>query len=320
MDRRAKALSGINIKTSSGLEFGPLASPFVRREEGPIFYADHASTEELKKKYAGHGWNTATIVDVDLVLDSRALKKQIYGRTFDYTLASHVIEHVPNLVGWLSDLQSILSPSGCISLVIPDKRYCFDLKRPLSTTGELVQAFVEKRTTATFRQIFDFWAFYCQVDAASIWNRSTNTETLPVSGTLENAFEKSNEAINSGVYSDVHCWVFTPASFLNNLADLVELKLLSLKIKNFVDTAYGELEFFVTLQSMTATDSELAIADEFRKMAASLHPSYGTPPPVASEAEIAVQNAVNRFGRPVFKTLKSFSPKLAEKLKATLKK
>ncbi|MEX3900116.1 methyltransferase domain-containing protein [Paraburkholderia sp. BR10954] len=49
---------------------------------------------------------------------------------FDYVIASHVIEHVLDLVGWVHSLLAALKHAGRIVLAVPDRRYTFDYVRP----------------------------------------------------------------------------------------------------------------------------------------------------------------------------------------------
>ena len=97
---------GIDVATMRGLEFGPLANPRVRKHEGPIFYLDHMSTEQLRHKYAENETlrpNIGSLVEVDFVQHSGIRLADAVGDSapFDYMIASHVAEHIPNLIGWL---------------------------------------------------------------------------------------------------------------------------------------------------------------------------------------------------------------------------
>src|SRR3954469_246806 len=129
-----KALCQIDVARWSGVEIGPLTRPLVRRREGRIFYIDHLPTEDLRKKYAyQHHIDVDKIVDVDFVWGERKLSECVGGRRFEYCIASHVIEHVPDLIGWLAEIDDILAPGGILSLIIPDSRYTFDILRVPST-------------------------------------------------------------------------------------------------------------------------------------------------------------------------------------------
>ncbi|MHA7630751.1 methyltransferase domain-containing protein [Corallococcus sp. M7] len=313
--RQERLLGAIQLSTMEGVEIGPLANPIVTRAAGRILYADHASTEVLRRKYAGHGWDTATIVDVDVDLSSSPLSAALGERRVDFVIASHVIEHVPDPVSWLEDLRKALRPGGIISLAIPDKRFCFDAKRPVSTPGELVDGFLSRRTAPTVKQVFDFWAYYCQVDAHAMWSGAITAEQLPCSGTLQNALQKSQEAVAATGYTDVHCWVFTPHSFLEAAATLAELGMFPFQIADFASTSPGEVEFFVSLRRIEGRESEQERANRVRSLrAAALEaasapgPSRPQPPesPAPSPPEWA--EATLRLGRPLYRTLAQALP------------
>lgn len=330
LTRREKVIESCRLESALGVEIGPLASPIVRRSEGQVLYADHATTEILRQKYAGHGWDTDAIVDVDLNLSGRSLSEALGGRRVDYVIASHVIEHVPNLVGWLRDLHCSLAREGVVSLIVPDKRYCFDAKRPESTTGELIQAHLESRTNPTVRQVFDFWALYCAVDSQAVWSGASNPSELPFSGTKQNAMEKCQELLSSSGYADVHCWVFTPASMLECLADLAELSMMPFALDQFFPTEAGDLEFFVTLRRVEADETPDARTERvagFRRAAAAAAriPSVLASSPVASAVEpeplrLIIPGAVVEAGRPLYRALKAVSPSLAETVRRTLRR
>jgi SAM-dependent methyltransferase len=143
MDKRGRMLAEIDPSRGIGLEIGPLDSPIVTREMGNVRYVDHASTEELKVKNRGNRFvNLDRIVDVDFVWGARTLPELVGAEgPFDYVIASHVIEHVPDLVGWLNEVRAILRPQGILSLAIPDKRYCFDHYRPPTTVADALEAY-----------------------------------------------------------------------------------------------------------------------------------------------------------------------------------
>ena len=134
----------IDIKSLRGLEIGPLTSPIVRPEDiegrGQIFYLDHLSKAGLKEKYKDDSSiNVEKIVNVDFVCSDGDIVRSVEDKVFDYVIASHVIEHSPNLLKFVEDISSILSPGGLLFLIIPDKRFTFDLKRPETTFGEVLE-------------------------------------------------------------------------------------------------------------------------------------------------------------------------------------
>jgi 2-polyprenyl-3-methyl-5-hydroxy-6-metoxy-1,4-benzoquinol methylase len=61
--------------------------------------------------------------------------------TFTALIASHVLEHVPDPIAFFQSPATLLHPKqGSIRLALPDRRLCFDLFRPASTTGRVLAA------------------------------------------------------------------------------------------------------------------------------------------------------------------------------------
>ena len=130
-----------------GFELGPLFNPIVSRSEADVRYVDVFDTEQLRTSYT-HDPNVdiSKIVDVDVRLGrddgSVATLSEALGpeAPFDWAMASHVVEHVPDLIGWLADVAAVVADGGVLVLAVPDKRYTFDIHRPLTTTGQLLEA------------------------------------------------------------------------------------------------------------------------------------------------------------------------------------
>ena len=144
MDKRSNMLGSCDPAKCVGLEFGPLMSPMVSKLEGSIYYVDHDTTENIKAKYRDDpNVDCAKIVEIDFVR-SAPLSEVVGALRFDYIIASHVFEHLPDPIGWLNECASVLKPRGRIGLAIPDKRVTFDEPRQLTRLDEWVGAFVEK--------------------------------------------------------------------------------------------------------------------------------------------------------------------------------
>jgi hypothetical protein len=89
---------------------------------------------------------------------------------FDFVYASHVFEHLPNPVGWLEQVADVLEVGGKVSLVIPDKRFCFDVNRQATEIADLVDAYLSGRAHPSLRSICDFHSRIVAVDTLGLWS------------------------------------------------------------------------------------------------------------------------------------------------------
>ena len=249
--RNEKLLHYINPSNQIGVEIGPLMNPIVPRSMGEIYYIDHATTEALRTKYENDpNVDINEIVDVDYVWGEKSLTELTQAKQpFDYLIASHVIEHVPNLIGWLEEVRSILKPGGILSLAIPDKRQCFDYKRQPTRLCDLFEAYLHGSKRPTSRQIFDHLASAVSLEGRIAWAEKVDeTATFVHCHSLAIARDVAKSAFESNAYHDVHCWVFTPVSFFKLLEELAELGLLRFEIAQFYGTV--GCEFFVSLRAV----------------------------------------------------------------------
>jgi hypothetical protein len=243
-----------------GLEIGPSHNPLAPKKQGfNVHILDHASAEELRQKYTGHGVNLDNIEEVDFVWKGEPLHELI-GREkcYDWVIASHVIEHIPDLITFLGECEKLLKPNGVLSLVIPDKRYCFDYFNPPTSTGELLDAYEQKRTRPSSGKVFDHFAGATARNGQIAWGQQ-ETGAIHLVHSLSEARTQWERAKTSQDYIDVHSWRFTPGSFRLILADLQALGLTKLGLVKEFDTE--GCEFFVALRkiSHTATHDRLAL-------------------------------------------------------------
>ena len=253
-------------------------SPIVTKDQGEIYYLDHLSTDDLRKKYANDpSIDKSRIVDVSFVAPDGDLATACAGKQFDYVVASHVIEHIPNMIGWLRDIAGLLHLGGKLSLAIPDKRFTFDHYRFLTPLGDLVEAFLEHRKVASPKDVFDNCSNVAVVDHRGVWEGTWTQTTQSVTKhyRIDQAFEIARKQFLSPDYFDVHCTVVTPESFLNTLADVARLGLLDFVCVDFYDTAMFEIEFFVTLEKVRSGFDRTLQADSFLRFLPTLrNPSF----------------------------------------------
>jgi predicted SAM-dependent methyltransferase len=238
---RTEILLGTISKQSRIIEVGPSFNPIAPKSNGwNSASIDHLTREGLAAKYEGHpGVDVSKIEPVDFVwtggLLSDAVPLEQHG-SFDVFLASHVIEHTPDLIAFLDAAQALLKEDGVVILAIPDKRYCFDYFQPLTTTGQVLDAHAKHRWRHSGERAFDHYAYAATDGGEESWGQRAS-QGIRLIHRLDGAVQNYFLSENSSDYHDLHAWHFVPPSF--------ELLLLELG-------ALGETDWFVERVTPTA--------------------------------------------------------------------
>ncbi|MFK3664704.1 methyltransferase domain-containing protein [Ochrobactrum teleogrylli] len=254
-ERRQKILSLFDPE-GFGLEIGPSYDPFLPKSQGyRVETLDHADTENIRKKYAN---NASKIEDIDYVTDGGSILDLIgkKGR-YDFIYASHVIEHVSDFIRFIADCEALLSDNGTLVLVVPDKRFCFDALRALSTTGDLLQAFHERRKRHTPGQVFDFESSYVKKNGTTIWV-DTTLNNMEIANSVTDSLIQYERARTNEHYIDIHAWCFTPASFRLLVASLRSMNFFRSGIEEIItndNNPVYRFEFYVSLRKNSAIES-----------------------------------------------------------------
>lgn len=262
--RRQKLLSGLDLTRLRGIEIGPLASPIVGKDESEVYYVDHADREALQAKYL-HDPNVDVqkIAPIDAIWGDRTLGECFPdGTSFDYVIASHVIEHTPDMLGWMREIAEILRPGGRLMLAIPDKRFTFDYLRLTTRLSEILDAYLRRNRRPMPAQIFDYNANAVELDLIAAWQNRIDAASLKHFVNLRVALDRSVESVRDGKYIDAHCWVFTARSFPALLADLVDLDLLSYICVDLYEPERNTDEFIVVLERWV--EESVALKDAAR--------------------------------------------------------
>jgi predicted SAM-dependent methyltransferase len=238
---------------SATLEIGPLHAPICCRPSANVKYLDAFTTEELKHQYRSDpNVDTKRIVDVDYVWRGECYNDLIKER-FDSVVTSHNIEHVPCLVSFLNNLESILNPGGAVYLAIPDKRYCFDYYKSESSLEEAIIASYKKRTRPCVSSLLRQQLLVTHNEGLKHWlgdhgqpaylaGKQTR-ETWKVQ--LETMVAEQTMGSN---YVDTHVWIFTPMSFARLISGLEMLGFIKLQLDTVHETAFGSHEFYAALR------------------------------------------------------------------------
>jgi SAM-dependent methyltransferase len=255
MNRKEKLLYHVR-KSGLGIEIGPSFRPTAAKKEGyQVHVMDHANREQLVAKYKALDIGVDDIEEVDFVWHGERYA-ELTGQTkhYDWIIASHVIEHTPDLIGFLADCESILQDDGVLSLAVPDKRYCFDHFRPLTGIAAIIDAHFPQRASHTLGTVIEQNLYAVTKDGRSCWRQNLTGE-YKFRNSVDLACEylrrvagddaSNGRSANAETYLDCHGWCFTPHSFRLIVHDLYSLGLTSLREVSYFPT-HG-CEFFVTL-------------------------------------------------------------------------
>ncbi len=248
MNRTELLLAGI-ARDARLLEVGPSFSPLAPKRDGwNTFVIDHLDRQGLIAKYREHpGVDVTRIEEVDSVWQRGRLtdcvNPSLHG-SFDVLLGSHVLEHMPDFVDFLDSAGSLLRPDGVVSMALPDKRFCFDFFRPISTTGSVLDANDQRRSRHSPGAVFDHFSSAVRNGGLIAWSHDS-AGALNLIHTLEQTRQLYETSLVSDEYVDTHAWQFTPKSFELLLFDLCFLERTDWQIQSL--TPSTGCEFYVRL-------------------------------------------------------------------------
>lgn len=241
-----------NLEGARILEIGALNSPTFTREEFRVEYADYASKTELaKENKANPRYAIDGLVDVDHVISGQKYHEVIEGK-FDIVVANHVVEHVPDVLGWLHDLGQLLLPNGIVFLSVPDRRFMFDIARRESNFIDLLRPHIDRQSKPDFFNILDHFWHYKPVKVADVM-AGRHHELMKAMRLSPEAAISQAVRVSELPYAAVHCHVFTDTSFAETFALLREFGYLAYGDIRVQPTEVGSQEFHAVLGGFDAS-------------------------------------------------------------------
>lgn len=252
--RRARMLSIHDFTSGHGLEIGPLDSALTDKAVDDVSYVDIKDTAGLREHYAD---DPNVLLDLIPEVDFPHYVGDTYrdlataaapGAPYDWVIASHVIEHVPDVIGWLDQVAGLTADGGALLLAVPDRRQSFDRHRPPTTVGQALEAHELGHTRPGTRALHDFAASALDVDS---WEMA-RLKSIPgrdrrVHPTLDEA--RRLVALNrAGHYVDCHVWLWSPTDFLHQIQELRALGVTSWFVESVTPDKPRAGEFFVLLR------------------------------------------------------------------------
>lgn len=233
-------------RSLSIVEIGALDNPTFDPRHFNVKFIDYTTKDCLIAENLGNPRYT-----VDKLVDVHyAVPDGDYGiipETFELIIANHVIEHIPDMLGWLKDLHRILRPGGFLFLSVPDRRFTFDHLRPETRISEILAAHNEERKLPSWEQIFDHFYYYRKVDAKMAWGENIEDILSTPRSSISEAKRNADRLASTGKFVSLHCNVFTYSSFLGIVNSLSELNVLPFSLRSSKDVHENSNEFHVML-------------------------------------------------------------------------
>ena len=171
--------------------------------------------------------NTALIADIpetDILVHNNTYSDHIELR-FDYVIANHVIEHVPNLISWFENIANLLNPNGILFCAIPDSKFTFDKFRPITHFTHFVAEHISEIEHIPLEHHVEVELLY---DDAFVGVERTLEDKLN--------FERIKQVIQGGQHIGLHSHVFESSVFIEaQIKPLLFMGLLDFSIVDFVE-------------------------------------------------------------------------------------
>lgn len=122
-----------SVSQKRGLEIGGPSSDFSKSGLIPLYPI--AGTIHTCNFLRENIWSNE---EFDYIHDATRLES-IADATYDFLLASHILEHVANPVKALKEWHRVLRPAGSLLVLLPNKEHTFDHRRPYTPLAHLIE-------------------------------------------------------------------------------------------------------------------------------------------------------------------------------------
>lgn len=247
--RQRRILRFCNIE-GTGLEIGASFNPIAPKKEGfCVETMDYMTREDLIEKYRSQRTTPTEhieelIEEVDYVWNGEKYS-DLVGKEYDYIISSHLLEHIPDVIGHINDCYQILKEGGAYSLAVPDKRYCFDIFRRETTVEDMIR----KMGTVSYSDasIIDYVSNIVKNGEDISWDKLCTRKEF--SHVYSEEMIRKVEADPQKYDVDIHVSVFTPESFKKVMDELYARKIIKMPLV-YVDDETEDGEFFAVFRKI----------------------------------------------------------------------
>lgn len=258
MDRWHRLTAPLNLQ-GTGLEIAPYFNPLLDKSRHDIRYVDCIDNDTIARKAADNpGAVARDIPRIDWVwAPGKPLRSCIPAHiVFDYCVATHVMEHVPDTIGWLNQIFDVMRDGAVLALALPDRRYTMDYYRRETTLGDLIGNWIHAPSRPTTAQIVDFLsqAFYDTRNPPDhrMFDVSQPFAAAPRHYSDDQALDFAALSYREGMYLDVHCTVWTPLSFVEVMSRVIRMGLINAQLSEPIgrDPVTGWDEFIIHMTKL----------------------------------------------------------------------
>lgn len=245
-ERREVIKNWVDLDNHIGLEIAPNWVPLLFKQETNVYYCDRMCYQELIEREKNNPDRIKyglDIMPIDFVWEDNKPLVKCTNLKFDYIVHAHVLEHVPNFLGFLNQQREVLKDNGLIGLILPDPKRSGEYFRPLTTAAQIIEAFILNQNKPTPGQVYESLRHSLIVENEDDFIKKKH-EDFKKSYTIQQCLEFAR--FSTQQYLDVHCWAFTPDSFTSVTDELKEVGLFDFDIKQIQSSNTGK-EFFVKL-------------------------------------------------------------------------
>jgi hypothetical protein len=184
----ARAQFAACFLSGQGLEIGALHLPLAIPPHAGVRYVDRMPVEKLRAEYPElAGWNL-TPVDV---IDNGELLSTIEEDSQDFIVANHFLEHCEDPIRAIATHLGKLKSGGVLFYAVPDKRYTFDFRRPVTPVEHMIDDH-EQGPARSRSSHYDEWAKLVVVD---------ETESPQETAARARSLEAAQYSIHTHVWS-----------------------------------------------------------------------------------------------------------------------
>jgi methyltransferase family protein len=193
-----------------GLEIGPLHQPLALPPHAHARYVDRMKIDDLRREYPELAdWN---LTEVDIVDDGELLTT-IAEESQDFIVANHFLEHCENPISTIGTHLGKLKPGGILFYAVPDQRFTFDYRRPITALEHMVADY-EQGPERSRAEHYQEW---CRL----VINEESEAVGTPEQAGSEEWVERRARELEDAKYS-IHMHVWTQAEFLKLILALRE--------------------------------------------------------------------------------------------------